>query len=385
MISVLLITGILPVKDIKKKKDENDILLVTEDNIKIYYPNIEFHYIFTSPKVNKLLSLLSAKWKSYYNVQQQKQFHLRGKTMNTLGIIMLPKKFFFRNILYELSFWQNRNRIESIIKEAQPTVIHAQAVDGNAFFAKKISKKYKIPYVVTLRGLNAHTDHLVISNIKEAKHLIAISPTQKNIAEKIMKEKVDFIPHGVADHFFTGNNEKTITLPLKFIVVCRLLKLKNIDKVIRALSAFGGDYTLDIYGEGPEKENLQLLIEELNLTGRIKLKGYALNENLPVIFKEYDIFIMPSFPETLGRVYFEAMACGLPVIASKDTGVDGIITNGVHGYLVNHKDDKSLDNILNLIFSNPQSMLEMRKHALELVEQFRWKAISKLLYGIYEN
>ncbi|MCO5240651.1 MAG: glycosyltransferase [Chitinophagaceae bacterium] len=382
---VLIITGILPVADIIEKKDENDILLITEDNIKIFHSDIEFDYIFTSPKVNKILSLLSTKWRSYYKVQQQEQFGLRGRVINTLGIIMLPKKFFFRNILYNLSFWLNRNRIEYIIKKTQPTIIHAQSIGGNAFFAKKISKKYNIPYIVTLRGLNEHTDHLVIKTLESAKHLIAISPTQKRIAEKIIKETVNFIPHGVSDHFFTGNKEKTVTLPLRFMVVCRLLKLKNIDKVIKEISSFGENYTMDIYGEGPEKENLQTLIEQLNLTNRIKLKGYILNESLPYIYKEYDIFIMPSIPETLGRVYFEAMAGGLPVIASKDTGVDGIVTDGIHGYLVNHKDDKSLYKILNLIFSNPENIPIMRKHALELSKQFRWESISELLYNIYKN
>lgn len=383
--SVLILTGILPVSEIERKKDENDILLVTEDNIKATYPDIRFHYIFTSPKTNKLLSLLSSRWASYYRVQQAKSFPLRGRTIHTLGIIMLPRKVFFRNMLYAVSFWLNRKTIEAIIKEAKPTVIHSQAVDGNAYFAKKISKKYKIPYIVTLRGLNFKADHLVAANLRDAKCLIAISTIQKNIAEKISSTKTELISHGIPGQFFKAQSIETSLSPLKFIVVCRLLKLKNIDKVIKCLSAIKHDYLFHIYGEGAEKENLQFLINELDLKEKIQLKGSVKNTDLPDILQQYNVFIMPSYPETLGRVYFEAMACGLPVIASKKTGIDGIITEGAEGFLVDHNNADSLNQILNRLFDEPERITEMRENAIKLARQFRWENVAKQLYEIYTS
>src|SRR5690606_14863696 len=129
--------------------------------------------------------------------------------------------------------------------------------------------------------------------------------------------KINLIPHGIPEYFFSDEIKNVSLSPIKFVVVCRLMKLKNIDKVIRALSLIKKDYLFHIYGEGNEKENLELLIKELKLGDKIQLRGSIKNDELPETLKKYNVFVMPSFPETLGRVYFEAMACGLPVIASK--------------------------------------------------------------------
>lgn len=384
MIKVLIITGLLPVSIIEKKKSENDILLVTENEIKKNYNDIRFEYIFTFPYVNKSLSFFSLKWTSYLELKKQKSFFLRGRKINALSIISLPRKFIFRHILYEVSFWLNRNYINDIIKQSSPTVIHAHNVHGDAYFARKISLKYNIPYVVTLRGLNNCTDKIVKNSIKDARTLIAISPTQKKMAEYFVGKSVDLIPHGIEEQFFIkkeiGNREK----PIKCVVVCRLLKLKNIDKVIKAFSHINHNYIFHIYGEGPEKENLQSLINKLNLSDRIKVFGFISHYEMPQNLAEYDLFIMPSFPESLGRVFFEAMACGLPVIGAKNTGIDGLIKDGVEGFLIDHNNEASLGNKLELIFQQPELLGKMGGSAVKLAKQFTWRDITEKLYRTYK-
>ena len=381
---ILVITGLIPIKEVQKSKDENDILLVTEDYIKKFYPDLEFHYIYTQPKVNRILSLLSDQWNAYYKVQKQKKYEVQGREIDILLVITLRKRYFFRNLLYRFSLWEHRKRIASIIKEKKPTMIHAQAVDGNTYFAKKISQKYNIPYVVTVRGLNVHVDDLIIKGLNKAKRIIALSPTQKKDAENILDHSVDLIPHGIPDHFFKANIKKTLIPPIKFVVICRLLKLKNLDKVIKELALLKHDYIFHIYGRGPEKDSLQSLITELKLENKIELKGYIPNAELPQTLQQYDVFVMPSTPETLGRVYFEAMACGLPVVASQKTGIDGIITNGSEGFLVDHSNNSSLKDILTAIFENTEKILEMRDKALQLAGRFKWDKVARQLYEIYE-
>ena len=117
---ILVITGLIPIKEVQKSKDENDILLVTEDYIKKFYPDLEFHYIYTQPKVNRILSLLSDQWNAYYKVQKQKKYEVQGREIDILGVITLRKRYFFRNLLYRFSLWEHRKRIASIIKEKKP-------------------------------------------------------------------------------------------------------------------------------------------------------------------------------------------------------------------------------------------------------------------------
>lgn len=383
MINVLILTGLLPIEEIDKKKNENDILLVTEDYMARFHPDVRFHYIFNSPKVNRLIAFFNGRWKAYYKLQRQRQFQLRGRTIYTLGIIMLPQKLFFKNILYAISYWQNRKLIDNIVKRTQPTVVHAQSIGANAYFAHKISKKYKIPYVVTLRGTHSSEARLNIKVLKEASHLIAINHLHKKVVEDKLSRNIQIIPHGIPDLFFNNISATASMDRLSFVTVCHLIERKNIDKVITALSRITRDYLFHIYGEGPEKQNLQQLIHQLELEEKIKLMGHIKNTDLPGTLIHHHLFIMPSDRETLGRVYFEAMACGLPVVATKGTGIDGIVTDGVEGFLADTKDPRSLDHILQRVVDNPETILEMRQHALQLAENFKWESISKLLYNVY--
>lgn len=386
MVRVLIITGILPVSAIEHKKTENDILLVTEDEIISRYPDFSFRYIFVFPYANKILAKLSSKWKSYFELSKRNSFSLRGRSIVLLPVLLLPKRVFFRNVLIKISLYMHRKRIEKVIIDYKPTILHAQNADTDAFIARELSKRYNIPYIVTLRGLNYAPDSKIKINLSKANSLIAISSKQIFEGEKLVNKEIMFIPHGVKNSFYADNSKrKEINYPIRLITVSRLLKLKNIDLVIRSLENVKYDYIFDIYGEGTEKEYLAQLIKKLGLENKIHLRGFINNSDLSVKFQEYDLFVMPSFPESLGRVYFEAMASGLPVIASKNTGIDGIITNEVEGFLIDHRSEKEMTTVLNLITSNPDLLIRLGDNARRLAQRYRWENISKMYYDLYKK
>src|SRR5690606_19966715 len=242
MAKVLIIAGILPVSAIEYKKTENDILLVTEDEIKSSHQNISFKYMFTFPYANKILSRISLKWKSYHELKKQESFELKGRNLFLFPIFLLPMKAFFRNVLTRLSVFLHRKRIEKLIKEFNPTVLHAQDADTGAYIARLLSKKYNIPYVITLRGLNRIIDNKVKANLVGAKSLVAISSRQIADGEKLVNKKITFIPHGVNEYFYNNKEDKEINKPIRLITVSRLLKLKNIDLVIKSLSTLQSDF-----------------------------------------------------------------------------------------------------------------------------------------------
>lgn len=383
MKTVLVITNLLPVSTIERKKNENDIILVTEDKIRERYKDINFHYVFTLPKVNGILSRLSKKWKSYYLLQKKESFELRGRKIHPVSIIKIPQNTPIRNLLFRLSYTLDKKKLKRIIEEIKPSVIHAHSSDGQAFFAKKLSKEFNIPYLVTVRGINKNADKFIVDNLKKAQDIIAISPTHKKLAEKATGRKTHFIPHGVSENFFVPEESIRADKMLKFITVSRLIKLKNLDRVIEALARINGDFVYNIYGDGPEKNNLQKIINQHHLQDKVILKGFINNHELPKELCKYDMFIMPSSPETLGRVYFEAMACYLPVIATQNTGIDGIIENGKEGFLVNLNEDADIYNILSNIFENPEQLRQMRKQARKMAENFKWDKITEALYNLY--
>lgn len=386
MIKVLVISKILPISLIEQKKNENDILFVTEDEIKKRYSNICFQYLYPVPYANGLLGTLSAKWRSYLILKQNRLYKIRERNIFIIDIFLLPKKFPFRNYLYKLSLRKNRKRIEHLIQKFQPTVIHAQNCDLEAFLAKEIGKKYNIPYIVTLRELptNNLEDQIIKNNLKSPKQIVAVSHQNKLLGQQFTANKINLIPHGVEEIFFKNTGMKpSSNKRLKIISVGKLIKRKNYDFLIRALAFSKVDFVLDIYGTGPERENLKLLIEIHNLQSKINFRGHIEHSKLPNIFPKYDLFALVSYSETLGRVYFEAMACGLPVIASQGTGVDGIITDGKEGFLVDSENLQSLSEKLNLIAADFTKLNLMGQNASALAKRFRWKNISSQLYAIY--
>jgi glycosyltransferase involved in cell wall biosynthesis len=389
MKKVLVITGILPVAAIERKKDENDIILLTEEKIKEVDHNILFEYLFTFPHANKSLARLSSKWESYYSLKKQSKINLRGRIITLFPILLLPRKFFFRNLLITISMFIYKKRIDNLIKEFKPTVLHAQSTDSCAFIAKKISAKYNIPYVVTLRGINTFTDKKIRANLDSALALIAISPRQVKDAKGLTNKKISLIPHGIDESFFTENTKsRPVSLPLKLITVSRLIKLKNIDMVIRALASFKHDFVFDIYGDGPEKDNLEKLIKELGLQDKVSLKGFINNDKLPSVFQKYSLFVMPSFPETLGRVYFEAMASGLPIIASANTGVDGLVTDGKQGFFIDPCNPSEFGNklieILESLIVSPNLTEQLSRNSRAYAKQYSWNAIVPKYLSIYQ-
>src|SRR5690606_12522817 len=161
-----------------------------------------FKYIFTFPYANRILSKISKKWDSYYNLKKVEVFELRGRNLFLLPVFVLPKKVMVRNVLTSLSLFVHRKRIERLIRDFKPTVLHAQDADTGAFIARILSKKYNIPYIVTLRELNKVKDKKVKKNLEYANNLIAISPSQQKMLGTLIDKSSVLIPHGINNVFF---------------------------------------------------------------------------------------------------------------------------------------------------------------------------------------
>ncbi|HIH97153.1 MAG TPA: glycosyltransferase family 4 protein, partial [Thermoplasmata archaeon] len=113
-----------------------------------------------------------------------------------------------------------------------------------------------------------------------------------------------------------------------------LIKRKNTDTVIKALSTVENNWILHVIGDGEERERLVNLTKSLKLEKKVIFHGYLSHHETLNILSLSHIFAMPSHNETLGIAYLEAMARGNIVIGAANTGIDGLIENGVHGFLV---------------------------------------------------
>jgi len=127
--------------------------------------------------------------------------------------------------------------------------------------------------------------------------------------------------------------------------VGRLSYEKNVDLLLRAFARIAGDYPtarLTIAGDGPDREALARLADELGLSERVCFTGFVPHEQLPALYQAADLFATGSTIETQGLVVLEAMACGLPVAGVDALALPEAVHNGVNGFLSPAGDEAAL-------------------------------------------
>ena len=124
---------------------------------------------------------------------------------------------------------------------------------------------------------------------------------------------------------------------------------------------------MDIYGDGPEKESLQNLINDLNLSDRIKLCGYC--SDIMNKYLESSIYCMTSASEGFAMVVAEAMSCGLPVICYDIPAMKELIDKDC-GFIVNDKNYGDFVDKMLLLSSNEGLYKRFSKHAKEKSKDF---------------
>jgi glycosyltransferase involved in cell wall biosynthesis len=120
-----------------------------------------------------------------------------------------------------------------------------------------------------------------------------------------------------------------------------------------------------IAGQGELKDSLDRQIEEMRLEDSVKLLGYR--DDVPALLGAADIFCMPSLSEALPYSLLEALAAGVPVVASRVGGIPEVITHGKEGFLVPAKNVSELCMAIQQLVSNPELRKKMSSQALATV------------------
>ena len=202
-------------------------------------------------------------------------------------------------------------------------------------------------------------------------------------------EKFKEIPFGIDTNRFTPSSEKKDKKTKNILFVGGLDKahyFKGIDILLKAVSELGiRNYELGIVGDGDLKLQYEKQAKKLDITDKVKFLGKVSDEELPRTYRQADLFVLPSINknEAFGLVLLEAMASGVPVIASNLPGVRTVFENGKQGLLCNPGDVNDLKNKIEEILSDEKKRVEMGQEARKLaLEKYSWEKISKRLNDI---
>lgn len=182
--------------------------------------------------------------------------------------------------------------------------------------------------------------------------------------EKIRSRSV-IIPNFIENrckYLFDENNENVIILTARLDE-----QQKNISMLLRVFKVFSedSDYSLVIVGDGPDKDRYEQYIKENNLAGRVRLPG---KQNVYPYLKKAKIFVLPSYYEGMPNSLIEAMAVGLPCIATDCSGGGAayLIQDHVNGLLIPSNDDNALLSALKELASDSALRSKLSKEAYKI-------------------
>jgi glycosyltransferase involved in cell wall biosynthesis len=305
-------------------------------------------------------------------------------------------------ILYNRKIKKVTSWIEKSEQVKSIRLTHAHTLYSDGGVAYELKKKYGIPYIVAIRNtdLNAfmrlrpdlagYRDQILTN----ARKIIFLSPAYREaVLEKVganianaIKPNVLVIPNGIASHWLSDqpsellDKKRSATLRLLYVGDLSANKnLKNLFAAIEILSKYMSVLLTVVGGTSTEADQAGLK----DAVGRchVTFKGRIKNgPDLKAIYRQHDIFVMPSRTETFGLVYIEALSQGLPVLHSRGQGIAGFFTPQTVSECADPHDPKSIATAIESLATRSTDI-----HAKCIIEaqRFNWPAIAAQYSDIY--
>ncbi len=203
---------------------------------------------------------------------------------------------------------------------------------------------------------------------------------QELIAYGVPARKITIIPIGIdSGRFpFIPFSAKSRT-SFRLLTVGYLTKRKGTELVIRALAVVAASHPrvhLTIIGDGPQRSELEKLVRDLHLAGHVTFAGFVDYRHLSQAYQKSHLLVSMSRAESWGQVYIDSLACGLPVISSRNDGANEIIASGRFGYLVTQEDYRDCARRINFLISHSRILAEFGLRARHEVEiKYDWDKV----------
>jgi D-inositol-3-phosphate glycosyltransferase len=173
------------------------------------------------------------------------------------------------------------------------------------------------------------------------------------------------------------------------LFVGRLDPIKGIDLLLESLALLKTPARLLVVGGDPagdpEVERLRARAEELGVAERVRFPGAVPQGELPRYYRAVDALVVSSRYESFGLVAVEALACGLPVIASAVGGLPSVVREGENGMLAPWRSAEAFAERIDALLSDPALMARLREQARPSVERFDWRRIGDRVRDLYQT
>ena len=254
-------------------------------------------------------------------------------------------------------------RLASLFRKLAPTVIHARnwGTWPDTVFGNLVSM-LRTPVILSFHGLG-RANYMPLRRRLASYGCARLSSALMTVSDQSKElmvskwgwplERIVVIPNGVDTSRFTPDDMHVSNRTTIVGTVGNLRPVKNQALLVRAcseLSSRGIDLELRIAGEGPEQENLYALARSLGFGSRLHLAGRV--QDVPGFLRELDIFVLSSDSEQHPNALTEAMACGLPCVATQVGCVEELLDHGNCGVIISPSDTATLCDALSTLVAD---------------------------------
>jgi len=338
-----------------------------------------------------------SRWSKYFT--QEVDYQAKNNSGKKIKIIL--------NIFYN---FQAKRNLEKLILKFKPEVAHLHNIYHQLSPSViSVLKKYKIPTVMTLHdyklvcpNYNLYAHNVIYEKSRPNKYYkvlldkavkdsylkslvcaaeayfhkflglydkidLFISPSHflKNKFEEFgFKNKIAYLPHPLIEK--ESASAKSESEEKYILYFGRLSREKGIDDLMRAYASLKTDIKLYILGDGPAKNDLIILADELGVKSKIKFIAHLSGLNLQIIIKKAEFIVLPSrWYENAPYSVIEAMAMGKTVIASDLGGLKELIQSGQNGFLYKAGDVNELAKAMSYVINNPEVKNKIEVNAVK--------------------
>ena len=215
---------------------------------------------------------------------------------------------------------------------------------------------------------------------------------------RVPAERITVIPLGVNLDRFAPADRAAARAELGIgdeerilLAIGRIQPLKGLDILIRSLAEVTDRDGISLWIIGgddraaDEISRLRALAEEFSVASMVRFVGPVEHEALPDYYNAADVVVMPSFYESFGLVAVEAMASGVPVVASRVGGLSSTVSDGRTGYLIPWRCPEPFAEKIELLLRNEQLRSSLGSAAVDRMQMYSWPEISRQLCALYED
>ncbi len=163
----------------------------------------------------------------------------------------------------------------------------------------------------------------------------------------------------------------------------RLAPQKDVGTLLDAFARLPADTALLLVGDGPDRPALQRRAQRFG--GRVHFIGFVPHAAVPAVLAHVDLLVLPSLYEDLSSALIEAMAAGLPVVATRDGGTADLVRHGVNGLLVAPRDPAALAAAITHVLADPAAAARLSAAARRTAAGYAWPDLARQVLEVYRQ